>query len=287
MDARLYKRLHNIKPGTNRNYGALERRLREFAQSRGQQDFSFEEITIDWYWAFQKYLYANQIGPAGFGKHVKFLKKFMREGLERGFHHNTDFQKKNFLQIQVFAENKTFLSLEEIARIESLDFAFQNNLRLERDRFLISYYFLLRFSDVQAVRPENFIRAEGKDYFRYTSQKTGIECTLPVGSAARAILERYHYAFPASSNQDANRKLKTIAAAAGITGRAPSGKWKWEEVTTHTARRSAATNLYLAGAGIKLIAQLGGWVKLDTLRRYLLASGIDAAKVAGELDFFR
>ncbi|HMQ59190.1 MAG TPA: tyrosine-type recombinase/integrase [Flavilitoribacter sp.] len=34
---------------------------------------------------------------------------------------------------------------------------------------------------------------------------------------------------------------------------------KWSFVTTHTARRSAATNLYLQGVSLKMIAELGGW----------------------------
>ena len=60
---------------------------------------------------------------------------------------------------------------------------------------------------------------------------------------------------------------------------------KWSFVTPHTARRSAATNLYLQGVSLKMIADLGGWGDDGTLRVYLRASGLDTALVARELGF--
>lgn len=61
---------------------------------------------------------------------------------------------------------------------------------------------------------------------------------------------------------------------------------KSQLVTTHTARRSAATNLYLEGASLKTIADLGGWENNEMLRIYLRASGLDSARLAQDLDFF-
>ena len=62
---------------------------------------------------------------------------------------------------------------------------------------------------------------------------------------------------------------------------------KFKFVTTHTARRSAATNLYLEGADLETIARLGGWKKLETLKIYLKASGLDISQNAKKLDFFK
>lgn len=56
---------------------------------------------------------------------------------------------------------------------------------------------------------------------------------------------------------------------------------------THTARRSAATNLAIQGVPLDFIAKAGGWKKLETLKKYLLASGLDVAKVVVEYDFFK
>lgn len=58
-------------------------------------------------------------------------------------------------------------------------------------------------------------------------------------------------------------------------------------VRIHAARRSAATNLAMQGVSLDFIAKLGGWKKLEVLKKYLLASGLDVAKVVAEYEFFR
>ena len=62
---------------------------------------------------------------------------------------------------------------------------------------------------------------------------------------------------------------------------------KSQQVTTHTARRSAATNLRLQGASLKTIADLGGWKDVQSLQLYLRASGLDSARLARDLEFFK
>lgn len=56
---------------------------------------------------------------------------------------------------------------------------------------------------------------------------------------------------------------------------------------THTARRSAATNLSAGGATTDFICKLGGWKKLETLEKYLLATKMEVAIVSAEYEFFR
>lgn len=162
-------------------------------------------------------------------------------------------------------------------------------LERERDRFLLAYYFVMRFSDVVRIRREMLFQLNGKVYLRYQSTKTKVEATLPVKQSAMALMEQYQFDLSFSGNVQANRELKTIAAMANInTHASQDGRTgpKSIFVTTHTARRSAATNLYLEGVSLKMIADLGGWVDLQSLRTYLRASGLDTAQVAGDLDFF-
>ncbi len=80
------------------------------------------------------------------------------------------------------------------------------------------------------------------------------------------------------------------AALAGINTNMASGgdgiTPKSALVTTHTARRSAATNLLSDGVPISEIMQLGGWKNEATLRHYLLAGGIQLAKLSADRAFF-
>jgi integrase len=84
-----------------------------------------------------------------------------------------------------------------------------------------------------------------------------------------------------------NWELKTVAAINAKIFQEGKNAPESSFVTTHTARRSAATNLYLDGVSLKMIADLGGWTDLQSLRTYLRASGLDTAQVAVDLDFFR
>lgn len=97
---------------------------------------------------------------------------------------------------------------------------------------------------------------------------------------------------PKTTNAEANRKIKQIASMAGINTSATATENgvtapKWTFVRTHTARRSAATNLAMGGATLDFICKLGGWKKLETLEKYLLATKMEGARISGDLEFFR
>jgi len=89
-------------------------------------------------------------------------------------------------------------------------------------------------------------------------------------------------------NVEVCRKIKQIASRTGINIPATENGVtapKWTFVWTHTARRSAATNLAMGGATLDFICSLGGWKKLETLEKYLLAAELDVVKVVAKYDF--
>ena len=104
------------------------------------------------------------------------------------------------------------------------------------------------------------------------------------------LLEKYEWNLSFTSNQQANRELKRIVSMAGINqiveqeGRRGA---KSQFVTFHTSRRSSATNAYLSGLSLKIIADVGGWKKLATLQIYLRASQLVSANQAADHRFFR
>ena len=51
-------------------------------------------------------------------------------------------------------------------------------------------------------------------------------------------------------------------------------------------RLSAAMNLAMQGVPLDFIAKLGGWKNLDILQRYLLATGLDVARMSMGYRFF-
>lgn len=284
------KGLIPIAKGTIKNYKATYRRLNEYYQHAKKPDLALTRIDLNFYNDFTSFLMDHgNCGLPGIGKHIKIIKRLMVMSMEEKLHSNTVFREKAFNRPRPKTTGKIYLTKDEIERLEQLDLNHQSYLERERDRFLLSYWFIMRFSDVNKIGRELLFDLNGQRFLRYQSVKTKVETTIPVKDKALALMEKHDFNFSYSSNVQANKELKTIAAMANINApvfqegrRAPKSSF----VTTHTARRSAATNLYLDGVSLKMIADLGGWKDLQSLRTYLRASGLDTAQVAVDLDFF-
>lgn len=279
-----------LTKSTIQNYRSTLRRLKEFSEQHPATDLSFEKIDMKFYNQFTGFLkdFAHCSLP-GIGKHIKLIKRLMNMGLEEKLHSNTVFRDAAFKRPREKPSGKIYLTTEEMDKLESLDLSDQPYLERERDRFLLAYWFIMRFSDVVRIKQEWLFTLNGKQFLRFQSTKTKVEATLPVKQSALGLLKKHDFKLNFTGNVQANRELKTIAAMAGINMRVSqdgrSGP-KSKFVTTHTARRSAATNLYLEGVSLKMIADLGGWTDLQSLRTYLRASGLDTAQVAVDLNFF-
>lgn len=279
-----------LKPSTIKVYKNVLKRLKEYCKYLAVEDIMFSDIDREWYYSYCDYLLANGCGRAGCGGHIKKIKRTLTIAQERGLHNNNEHRKTYFQAMKPVKKNKIFLAANEISLLEEIDLAYSKPLEKERDRWLLAYYFLMRFSDVCAIGRNNIFEVGGAKRMQYTSIKTGIKATLPVSPRALAILERYDYYMGYSSNPQANREIKKVASQAGITqiiSQDGQSIPKSELVTFHTARRSAATNLRLEGASLKTIAGLGGWGQLSTLETYLSASDMDSAILAEKLDFFK
>ena len=99
------------------------------------------------------------------------------------------------------------------------------------------------------------------------------------------------------SNQKMNNYLKEIARLSGIEGKiiqqitnggidSTEIKDKWELVTTHTARRSFATNAYKSGIPSLKIMMITGHTTESSFLRYIKITGEEnAISMAGEQFF--
>jgi integrase len=258
---------------------------------QGKEDISFEDIDLRFYDAFTKSLRENGCGRSGVGGMIKVLKKFMHMGLDRGLHENRTFQTKSFVAEKIRPTNKIYLTPKEIDALAQLDLRNRQGLKRERDRFLVSYYLILRYSDSVLVNKGSIMHHNNQAYYQNTAVKTGTTSIVPIKPAALQLIKEHDYDLSGDTNQEANRKLKVLAAMAGITddmGKPGEGYIpKSSLVTTHTARRSAATNMLLSGVPITEIMQLGGWKYETTLKQYLLAGGIKLAELSAGRAFFQ
>lgn len=280
-----------LASSTLKNYQSTLTRMRQYEKHVGKV-VMMEEVDMAFYTQFSDFLalHGNCRLP-GIGKHVKIIKRVMNIGIERNAHSNTAHQRKGFTTHTTVLTDKIYLSEAEIDLLERADLAAHPFLQREIDRWLVTYYFILRFSDVVAIQESNLQMIDGQLYYKYRSEKTNVEAVVPVRKKAMVLLEKYNYKFDWGANQVANRYIKTAAAMAGIQGsveQAGVNMPKHLLITTHTARRSAATNLYLSGQfSLKTIADLGGWESMKTLQTYLRCSNLDSAMMAAKTGYFQ
>lgn len=277
--------IHNITPGTIKIYRNHMGKLKRYCLEHGLKDLDFQAVNMDFYTSFSDFLSRAGCQSPGIGLHIKNLKKFMQAALDRGLHTNTAHQAKSFKVVKEVLQEKIYLTDAEIQKLHALDLSARPDLARERDRFLVAYYLVLRYSDSVKIRPDKFFENDGRRFYQNTAQKTGTHNYVPVKNWVWETLMAYNFELAEDTNQEANRKLKTIGAMAGITTPV-GGQPKWAHLTTHTARRSAATNLLLSGMSIEVIAQLGGWKNRQALQKYLLAGGIELAHLAADNPFF-
>ena len=255
---------------TIRKYRTVYRLLETFGKS---YHLTFETIDKNFYTKFVGYLNkeisktvkgekviskpsytANTVG-----KYVMVMKTFLNYATENGYNTNMFFRTKQF-KAQNTPGFSIYLNEDEINEIYSLDLKMTPHLERVRDLFIVGCWTGLRFSDFTTIKPENI---KG-DYFEIKTFKTGEKVIIPIYPMVRSIMSRYDGKYPNSlppaiSNQKMNDYLKEIAKKVDslkksveveqIKGgfKTITKQEKWELVTTHTARRSFATNVYKSG----------------------------------------
>ena len=284
------KGIYDLSVGTIAVYRSTLRRLKEYAnKTYFSVGIPFQDINIDFEKKFTLFLIEYcDCQLSSVGKHIKNIKRLMRLAHEAHLHDNPAYQK--FKVYKKNARNQIYLNNNEIRQLEELDLSDTPGQERERDRFLLAYYTLLRFSDVTKIKEENLFYKDNNLYLKIISQKTTTESIVPIKPAALEIMKKYNFKLNFSTNVHANREIKKICDQAGINHSISDGKVVVPKnllVTFHTSRRSAATNLRLDGASLKTIADLGGWGSIKSLQTYLLASRMDSAENARTMNFFK
>jgi len=155
-----------------------------------------------------------------------------------------------------------------------------------RDLFLIGCYTGLRFSDLSKLNKDNITV---DNTINITTLKTNQKVIVPIHPITKQIFEKYNYQLPREiSNQKFNEYLKDVAKIAGIkeliTTESTVGGFKvshttekYNLVTSHTARRSMATNAFLMDMPSISIMKITGHKTESAFMRYIKMSAKDNA----------
>jgi integrase len=267
--------------------------LRGYAQSKRKR-IDFDTISMDFYMSFIEYLIIKK----GFrlntvGKIIKTLKTFMNEAIERNLTTNIAHKSRRFTAPREKVYN-IYLTKDELTAMYNLDLSKEPRLEHVRDLFLFGCFTGLRFSDYSKVKPE-YIDFNG-GIIDIPTQKTDELVSIPILPIAKAILTKYKgkkaNSLPDSiSNQKFNKYLKEVAVRLpelqnkitiefSFKGIKISRSFhKWQKVSTHTARRSFATNMILEGVPSQMVMKITGHRTESAFQTYLKMSPRDNAKL--------
>lgn len=272
-----------LNPTNARKYRNVKNVLTDFVKYRG--------APIDWpdfdeklYNELVKYMIdVKKYALNTYGRHIKFLKTVLHKSIEKGYNTNVQFI-KGFKGVTEPSDN-VYLTEDELELLYKHDFSRQPRLERVRDVFLVGCYTGLRFSDYTNIRPENI----NGDRIRITQTKTKQPVIIPVHPRVREILEKYNYQLPpAISNQKFNAYLGEICEDAKINEpyqktitrerqtvvtQAP----KHQFISSHSARRTFATNAYRNGIPPSLIMAITGHRTESEFMKYIRLTGEEKA----------
>ena len=268
------------KPNTVKGYKQTAREIEGYIALTGKR-LQFENVDLDFYLSFVEYLTNKGYSPNTVGARIKDLKMFMNEAYERNLHTNMDFKKKRFSKPKEETYS-VYLNSDELKKIYKCDLSDEPRLDRVRDLFLIGCCTGLRFSDLSLLSSDNIDNVES--VITIKTVKTGRTVVIPLHAIVRQILQKYDNELPrVPSNQKFNDYIKEIAKKAEInepillqrtkgTLTYAEMKPKYDLVTSHTARRSFATNAYLAGLPPISIMKITGHKTESSFMKYIKIS---------------
>jgi len=265
---------------TKKQWKQTLRKLVEFKRAT-QREVDFDTIDLDFYNSFVHFLTKEGYTKNSIGGFIKNVKIFMNEAVDRKLTKNLEYRNRKFRVLEEKVD-KIYLSQEELKSMYLLDLESKHRLEKVRDLFIIACYTGLRFSDLIQIRTENLINNGSQ--IKVRTEKTSETVIIPIHKYVKEILNKYNGILPTSiSNQKMNEYLKEIAELAKINDSVKiaitrGGKTdntvnkKFELVTTHTARRSFATNAYLMDIPSISIMKITGHRTEKSFMKYIRIS---------------
>lgn len=311
----------NFAPSTVKTVKLALDQFMQFQKAK-KRTYDFDDVNMNLYYDYTAYLKKKDYSINSVGKCIKQLKTVMAAAESEGFHNNNLWKDKKFKGTRIEVDN-IYLTQEDLDKIMAVDCEkLGKGFELARDIFMVGVWTAQRVSDYNNIKKEDFstltknIMREKDDpdhpgekiawiekqtitYLSIRQQKTGAKVSIPCNSKLKAILEKYDYQLPHMVDQVINRNIKEVAKKAGLTelveiettrGGTPKKEMveKYKLVHTHTARRTGATLMYLAGIDIYDIMKVTGHSSPKMLKKYIKADSLEVVqKLTDKYDYFK
>lgn len=255
-----------------RNFGTIGRSLEDYKPGLLAEDFTADELhAYVGDHLFDVCECGNNTASTYVGRIKLVLERNMKKGFIKPFDLDEFFYK--------YVKPKPFwLDWSEVEQIEA--YSAKRSDTIYKEEFLFRCYTGLRWSDAHGLRPEHFIKKNGKVLYDFSAVKTSLSENIQMSSKAVEILDRWGYRIPKLYMQDCNERIKDIAAAAGINTMVEKVRFRGSErlvsllpkyklVTTHVARRSFARRWMDLGGTIGMLMRYLGHHSIEQTSDYV------------------
>ena len=264
--SRIY--LYNLALVSLRNFENYTKKQIKFAEYNAQLNDDFVEFCRN-----EKKYSANSIGEL-----VSSIKTLLRKAKEKGYTIADD--------LESFTKTKeesisVALSEDEIKRLVAFDFSNDKKLENARDLMILGLWTGLRVSDVMnlpAIDPDSkFIEVEPQK----TRNTSGAKVVIPLHHHIKDMIRKRGMPTPLKK-VTFNKIIKEVCRLVGfndvVEGTLMNPKMrrkergifeKWQLISSHTCRRSFATNLYLMNFPTLSIMKITGHTTEASFLKYI------------------
>lgn len=252
------------KRGVNKDtitkYTTIVKKLRGFQEHKKKRYF-VRNVDLNFRSEFLEYLtQVDKINDNTAGRYISFVKTIVLDARKNGILVSS--QINDFTGFTVEPPIVAF-SFDEIEIIKGIDYN-KEEYNIARDWFVLGCYVGQRASDLFRMNTEMIESIEGHKFIVLTQVKTKELVQIPVHDEVQNILDKWNGNFPPKFSKSIdscttmfNRYIKEVFRIAEIDGlvkgnlnnpetnRYETGEYpKWKLVSSHSCRRSFATNFY-------------------------------------------
>ena len=250
--------------------------IKDYQESKGLE-LHLSDFDSDFFEQLRNYAYADKkIGVNYFAKIIATLKTFLHWATDKGHTQNQAFRKYSAPEKET---EIIYLTDQELKNLYQFNFI---SPRLEhvRDIYCFCCFTGLRISDVKDLNRSHI----QNDQIVKVIQKTQEVNAIPLSKYAQEILNKYkgtaREPLPKISSQKFNKYIKDCCEKAGIDTpttivrfsgglRTTETLPKHKLITSHTARKTFATNSLIFGMTEMVVRNTLGHKKEESFRRYV------------------
>ncbi len=239
---------------------------------------SLQDIDLSTFDELRSYAFEEkEIKNNYFAKITNVLKRFLSWSFDREYHSNVAYKRFSAPEDDI---EVIFLTIDELLKLYNHKFV-SSKYKKVRDTYCFACFTGLRFSDLSNLKPSNIF----SDHIKLNIKKTKeIDHIIPLNKYSQEILNKYKSTpfepIPIISSQKYNKYIKKCCEMAEIktpititryngSNRIDITLPKHKLITSHTARKTFATNSLILGMDERVVRTITGHKKESTFSKYV------------------